>query len=121
MHARTPATVSISVVLVALLALGIGHTGRAQEAELGWAQLLPSGSGGVWPIGLSPDWPRDPFLIVARGGQPPGLARTSDGGTTWEALPHLPDVQQLVVAAAPGGGRIIFARVGRDKLRRSTD
>lgn len=84
------------MLLALLVAVGLGGTPAAlgQGAEPaqpppGWVSLGPVGPPEVRRIALSPDWPVDPFILVAGNYD---LARSFDGGRTWTRLSRLADL-----------------------------
>jgi hypothetical protein len=74
----------------------------------------------AYGFGVSPDWPRDPFLIARLRSQydsdgrrwvppvPPAV-RTFDGGHTWEPLPAAPPSSRLHIQRNGQGRRVILS------------
>jgi hypothetical protein len=118
---RVAASVAVVAVMV-LLAPGVERTGLAQETPSGWTPIGPPGPGVVASAALSPDWSRDPFLIVKKFSQP-GIFRSMDGGANWEELAHVAG-SGLAVRTGPDGTRLVFISdtdQGVASLKRSAD
>jgi hypothetical protein len=120
----------VSLTLLAGLLLAAWRPSWAQDDAYAWAQLGPPGPQVVTAFGVSPDWPRDRFLVVARYDRllkrGPELLRSGDGGDSWQRLPA-PDVEITGSAVGPASEaqRTIFRSVGGStsgtSVQRSTD
>jgi hypothetical protein len=114
-----------------------GQDAAPTSASPGWASLGPTGPFPTIAVAVSPNWPADKSMLVAR---PNDLARSPDGGATWESLPLPPgtdarvrqlglaeiEPSRLAAAIGPGGIEVWFLLandrvVGPNHLFRSTD
>jgi hypothetical protein len=114
---------------VIILALSIpvradSAAAQAPPAAPSWGNLGPVGPRSFGRAAPSAEWPADPALLAVRGDE---LARSIDGGTSWEAVP-VPfasastafPLRDLALAPRTSGPRIAFA-VTSDGLHRSPD
>lgn len=120
---------SFCLAVLAFAVFGAERAGvAAQSAEpsTNWVELgAPADSEYTTHLGVSPDWPADPLLLVVSNGrlQKQVLRRSVDGGRTWEQLPDLPGkIRWLKVRV----DRLVFASIcdsqGRAcRLLRSAD
>jgi hypothetical protein len=136
----------VLAVLLALVAVSASTSSSIQAQARSddslpldaWAPLGPLGPDRTGAVGVSAEWPADPFLIVSLSGpydagsgqRPPPTApaaRSYDAGQTWEPLSSPPPAGQLTVITTESYGRVLFALPRREEERaeqsvfRSTD
>src|SRR4051812_45200927 len=95
---RLVVAVAMSVGVIASTS-GLG-VDLAHAEGVQWEWIGPAGPFPVQSIGISPDWPADPWLEITRAD---GDFRSDDGGATWARVSARTPVTTVPpIAAAPG-------------------
>jgi hypothetical protein len=116
----------ILLATITILAIGLfsGSPSMAQadaddKSSTEWVHLGPPSLPFAGVIAVSPDWPKDRFILAANRDT---VVRSYDGGQTWETLSKVITPQQPIVTKRRDGRRLIFSinDVG-GRLHRSHD